>query len=40
MGHGGRAFGDCTGSLGKEPKTGKGMDLGDLVRSKCGKIEE
>lgn len=44
MGGRGRTFGDCTGlitgSLGEEPKTGKGMDLGDLMRNECGKIKE
>lgn len=39
----GRAFGDCTrlimGHLGKEPKMKEVMDLGDLGRIKCGKVE-
>lgn len=38
-----RAFGDCTGlimgCLGGESKAGKRMDLGDLERNNCGKIE-
>ena len=40
MGCRGRARGDCTGFtmgyLGKEPKAGKGMDLGDLRRNNGG----
>lgn len=37
-----RAFWDCTGlngCLGKESKVEQEMDLSDLGRNKCGKIE-
>ena len=43
MGQRGREFWDCTGlimgCLGEEPKARKEMDLGDLGRNECGKIE-